>query len=282
VAPILVAAGYALVLCHAWLLEDKGVFYGASFGVAPALTEDSGVPAPWNEVEVTTEDGVAILLLESWRPDAPDAPWVIYFYGYDGALAKGVNIDRYRMLRDVGLNVLAVEYRGYGESEDVRPTEEGVYADARAAWRYLSERRGVSPSRVILYGFSLGSGVAVQLADEIRPAGLVTENAFTSIPDVLHEWRPWFTTRFLRYRFENLDKAEELATPWLIIHGRRDDMVLFSHAQALAASGGGPRLLVRLDCGHSEVLEREREKVVDALARFAADVIGDSLGTAGT
>ena len=161
---LLILAFYGVALVYFRLNENSIAFIGADLDGEERLIISGRVSIPWDTVRVTTDDGVGILLLESRLAEVSEATWVIYFYGRGGRLADEKGFSMYDLFRSVGLNVLAVEYRGYGASEKRQPTEAGVYADARAAWRYLSEIRGVPAGRVVLYGYSLGGAIAIQLA----------------------------------------------------------------------------------------------------------------------
>jgi pimeloyl-ACP methyl ester carboxylesterase len=268
--------GILYVLVHVYILinENKMVFVGADLSKKERLTINDEVSIPWDTVRVTTEDEVGILLLESLQADTPEAPWIIYFYGQAGQLADVGNLARYKIFRSTGLNVLALEYRGYGASEKKEPTEEGVYTDARAAWRHLTEARGVPASQVVIYGDSLGGGVAIQLATEMSPAGLITEGTFISIPVMIRIESPWVITLLIQNRFENLEKARSLSLPWLIFHGRRDSRVPFAHAESLAGTKAGVRRLVPLECGHEDAFEVEADQMERAIKEFVGELFG--------
>lgn len=273
---LLVVSFYGLALALLRLRENSNAFIGADLDAEERLTLSGEVTVPWDTVRVTTDDGVRILLLESRLARAPEAPWVIYFYGRAGRLADEKGFAMYELFRDAGLNVLAVEYRGYGASEKAQPTEEGIYDDARAAWRHLTSTRDVPPSRALIYGYSLGGAVAVQLATDMSPAGLITEGAFSSAVEWVHFHYPWMpsalTGLVLRNRFENLEKARSLSLPWLLFHGRMDSITPFAHAEALAGTKAGERRLVPLECGHDDAMEVERVRMDMALKQFVGDL----------
>ena len=271
---LIIVVVYVLVHVNLLMNENAKIFVGANLSVKERLTTSIEVSIPWDTFRVTTEDGVGILLLESPLANAPEAPWVIYFYGQAGQLGDEGSLARYNLFHNAGLNVLAVEYRGYGASEKRETTEAGVYADARAAWRHLTEIRGVPASRVVLYGFSLGGGVAIQLATEILPAGLITEGAFTSAPAMARIKYPWLATVMMRNRFENLEKARKLSLPWLIFHGRRDSRVSFMHAEALAGTVAGARHLVPLESGHGDGPKVEGDHMERVLTEFVGELFG--------
>jgi fermentation-respiration switch protein FrsA (DUF1100 family) len=224
----------------------------------------------WDSVRIRADDGAPVFLIQSRIDSAPRRPWAIYLHGNAGLLGSRGNIARYRLLRDAGFNVLAVEYRGYGASVAAgRPSEAGVYADARAAWTHLTESLHVAPARVAVYGWSLGSGPATYLAVEKRPGALITEGTFTSLPDVGAMRYPWVPVRLvMRNRFDNLARAGALSMPWLLFHGTTDADVPFAHSQRLAAAAHGARL-IPLAAGHNDGVTAERAKTLAALRDVA-------------
>ncbi len=283
---LLIAVFYGLVIGYFRWNENSIAFVGADLDGEERLVISGRLSVPFDTTRVTTDDGVSILLLESRLVEAPEAPWIIYFYGQGGRVADGMGCAMYDLFRSVDLNVLTLDYRGYGASEKRQPTEAGIYSDARAAGRYLTETRGVPVSRVVLYGYSLGGAVAIQLATEMAPAGLITEGVFTSSQAWGSFHYPWIPMPaevrrlMIRNRFENLEKAKSLSLPWLLFHGRQDEMVPFSHAEALAGTKAGVRRLIPLECGHEDALEVEGERMERALNEFVGELFGLDLDTA--
>ena len=264
------AIGYFALLALLALNEDSIVFVGSNRGYARHPIPAETARMPWDSLRVRAADGVPVFLIESRLDSSGQGPWTIFFHG-NGALAGSPhNIARYRLLREVGFNVLAVEYRGYGMSRHAgEVSEEGVYEDARAAWAYLTERLEVEPSRIVVYGISLGSGVATKLASEVEPAGLITEGAFTSAPDVGSDVYPFFpVSLIMQNRFDNLQRARSLTIPWLIFHSRNDEVIPFSHGETLAEAAANVRF-VELQGSHSGGVIREVELARAELERFA-------------
>ncbi len=280
---LLVTVFYGLALAYLRLTENSAAFIGANLDGEERLTITGQVTVPWDTVRVTTEDGVKVLLLESQLDETLDAPWVIYFYGRAGQLADNKGFAMYHLFRELGLNVLSVDYRGYGASQKTKPTEAGVYADARATWQHVIITRGVPASRVVLYGYSLGGAVATELATQTSPAGLITEGAFSSAPAWVHYHYPWQPEALARLvmqnRFENLEKARSLTIPWLVLHGRHDSITPFSHAEALAETTAGGRYLVPLESGHEDAVEVDKDRMEGALREFLGNLFGSDRAT---
>lgn len=269
-AAALLVLGYGGAVGVMVLREPAFVFPGAALEAEEARRLP-GPALPWDSLRVPSDDGVPVFLLVSEGEAAdPSLPWALFFHGNGGLVGSGGSVGRYRLLHDAGFNVLAVEFRGYGVSGGVAPpTEDGLYADARAAWRYLVEMRGVAPSRIVAYGWSLGSGPATYLAADRSPAALVTEGAPTSLPDVGAESFPWIPVRLLmRNRFPNAERGATVDPPWLVFHGRDDQVIPFRHGEALASIGRGARL-VPLDAGHDDGVLGDRDVALEELRALA-------------
>jgi fermentation-respiration switch protein FrsA (DUF1100 family) len=244
VAVMVLIGAYLCAVGFLLVRETSLVFVGA--GETPwGIWVPKRADVPWDTLRSTADDGALVFLMESRVDDAQDRPWAIYFHGNSGILGTRSNVGRYRLLREAGFNVLAVEYRGYGASAgNGKPSETGLYTDARAAWHHLVRDRKVAPTRIVVYGWSLGSGPAMYLATEMKPAAVITEGAFTSLPDIGASRYPWIPARLLmRNRFDNLARAPSITVPWILFHSTNDDKVPFSHAERLAAAGRDERFI---------------------------------------
>jgi uncharacterized protein len=179
----------------------------------------AGVPE-MRPVDYRTADALA---LTGWyAPPEPDAPVLVYFHGNAGSIAD--RAEKVRPFLDAGFGVLLAGYRGYGGNPG-RPTEAGLLSDARAALDHLSEA-GIAPRRIVLYGESLGSGVAVAMAAERSPGALVLEAPFTSIVDVAAAAYPWLPVRLAMIdRFNSLARIKSVRAPTLVLHGELDRTV---------------------------------------------------------
>lgn len=252
--------------------EDSIVFRGATFeaprGLVPPITDG----LPWDSLRIEADDGSRVFLLESTFADPAKVLWALFFHGNGGLVGSPSSVGRYELLREAGFNVLAVEFRGYGASAAAGPpSEDALYADARAGWRYLTGTLGISPDRVIVYGWSLGSALATHVAAESAPAAVVTEGAPTSLVDVGAARYPWFPVRWImRSQFDNLERSMHVSSPWLILHGRWDVDVPFHHGQALADAARNGRL-VPLNAGHDGVTV-DRDVALGALRELAQQV----------
>jgi fermentation-respiration switch protein FrsA (DUF1100 family) len=188
------------------------------------------------EVALTTRDGLTLL---SWyRPPQPDRPVVLYLHGNGGHI--GYRAERVRRLAAAGCGALMLEYRGYGGNPGA-PSERGFYADADAAMAFL-DGRGIAPQRVVVWGESLGSAVAVYLAARRRLAAVVLEAPFTSVAAVARRHYPFVpTSTLVRDRFDALSRIDRVDSPLLVLHGGRDAIVPIRFGLALLARAPGPK-----------------------------------------
>ncbi|MBY0408120.1 MAG: alpha/beta hydrolase, partial [Rickettsiales bacterium] len=161
----------------------------------------------------------------------PGFPTIVYFHG--NASHMGNRAGKYQAFADKGFGVLAVSYRGYGKSTGA-PTELGLYEDARAALAYVSENLHTPLSQVLIYGESLGSGVAVQMACEHEIGALVLEAAYLSVAQRAAELYPYIPVNWLiKDGFHSIRKIGKVKAPLLLFHGELDETIPFAHGKAL-------------------------------------------------
>jgi pimeloyl-ACP methyl ester carboxylesterase len=208
--------------------------------------------------------------LHAWwlKSDNPDAPAILYLHGARWNLTGSVSrIDRWRQL---GFSVLAVDYRGFGESTDIAPTEANAYEDAEVAWDYLGK---LAPGkRHFIVGHSLGGAIAVELARRHPDAsGLVLEATFTSVRDMIHE-SPWGflpVGLILTQNFDALSKIGEVKMPVLVTHGTRDTVVPFEMGERLFEAVHAPKKFLRIEgAGHHNLSGAGFDQYRQALAEL--------------
>jgi uncharacterized protein len=188
------------------------------------------------EVTITTEDGLSLL---SWYlPSRPGRPVIAYFHGNGGHI--GYRVERLLRFAQEGFGVLMLEYRGYGGNPGT-PTETGFYTDARAALDFLG-REGVAPHRLVLYGESLGSAVAVPVAAQNEVAAVVLEAPLTSVAEVAQCHFPYVPATLLVVdRFDALSRIGQVRAPILVMHGERDRVVPVRYGRALFNAAPEPK-----------------------------------------
>jgi hypothetical protein len=200
----------------------------------PAL--DGLAALEFREAALTTRDGLR--LLAWYRPPCSGRPAIVYFHGNGGHI--GYRRERLARFAAEGYGVLTPEYRGYGGNPG-RPTEAGLCEDGRAALDFLG-RGGIAADRLVLYGESLGAGVAVRLAAERRVAGLVLEAPPSCVAEVAQCHYPFVPARWLvRDRFDALSAIGRVAARVLVTHGERDRVVPVRFGRALLEAASPPK-----------------------------------------
>jgi len=215
-AAFALAAVYGLIVLGTVYLQRRLMYFPDTARVAPASVDLFDV----EERVLETPDGAHVIAW--WGRAEPGQPTLLYFHGNAGSLAT--RSERIRKYMAHGLGVFMMTYRGYGGSTGA-PSEQANVADAKLAYDTLV-RGGVDPADIILYGESLGSGIAVQVAAERRVGGLVLDAPFTSMVDLAVLHYPFIPARsLLRDRYETLSHIGSVAAPLLILHGEGDEII---------------------------------------------------------
>lgn len=269
---VVVAAGAYLGLLLLLRLNEPRLLYfpGPPRPLVPPPPE---LHLPVERTEIRTEDG---LTLVSWiiRTADPAAPWLLICHGNGGNLSDAGRPEHYAGLRALGLNLLAFDYRGYGES-DGAPSEPGLYRDAYAAYRLLQDSLGVPPRRIYLFGHSLGSAVAVELAGRVRAAGLILDGALTSVAERGQELYPFVPVRWIAAsRYSSIDRIGVLGLPKLFLHAVDDEVVPIGHGRRLYQAAPEPKRFVELAGGHGDGFAVDSAKYYGAIGAFVAETRG--------
>ena len=260
-AVTILAAGWGLLPEIASRVAPVLTYYPAGLSGSAAAPAAHGFPRG-EQVRITAADGPT--LHAWWIPARPHGSSgesrgaVLYFHGNAGHLAGRAEIAR--RWADRGLDVLLFDYRGYGLSEG-SPSEEGLYADARAAYRHLRREREVSPEGVLLHGHSLGAAVAVELASERPAAGLIVSAAFASLPSLASRLYGWLPDRafrgWSRNRFDSESRIREVDAPVLAVAGGRDEIVAPAEVRRLYEAAAEPKRWVEVSgARHNDLLDR--------------------------
>ena len=268
---VLVYLGVAIIM---FSIQDKFIFPGS----VTTQGQHDAILAPstsYDLLSLPTPGGgkVAAIFGKALQPngqpisDIHDCPSVLFFYGNGACMAYCTDI--FDHIRRMGANVIIPEYPGYGMSPG-KPSESGCYAAADAGYDYLLSRNDIDPKKIIAMGWSLGGGVAIDLASRRPIAGIITISAFTSMPDVAHQLIPWLpVSLILKYRFDNQRKLAGISSPILIIHGTQDELVPFKMAAKLAAAAKGKATRYDVDgAGHNDVFDMGGQPLLDQIGKF--------------
>lgn len=258
--PILVA--YLLVLLAMMLMENSLIFLPSKYPDGVWQLPASDVEDAW----FTTSDGVK---LHGWfAPHSSPRGVLLFLHGNAGNITH--RDDRLMNLRRFGFSVLVFDYRGYGRSEG-SPSEKGVLIDARAARAWLAQRAGVAEQDIVLWGESLGGGVAVDLAARDGARGLILESTFTSLPDVAAHHYRWLPVRLLmRSRLDSLSLIGQYHGPLLWSHGTADEIIPYTIGQRLFDAANEPKEGISFNGGfhNGPPHPEERKEFQAALERF--------------
>ncbi len=220
-----------------------------------------------DDVHYKTADGLD--LMAWYAPPKAHMPVIVMFHGNAGTIANRVPTAAY--FSKQGYGFLLVEYRGYGGNPG-SPSENGFYSDGRAAMRWLMKKRHIQESDIIIYGQSIGTGIASQMAIEYKNAGaLVLEAPFTDMPDEACATYPWSCPfkSFTLDKYDNLAKAPYFEMPTLIVDGTDDDIIPHSQGEKLAAAVGTPvkKYVLIKGAGHNDL---RRFGLLPIIAKFLA------------
>lgn len=257
-AAALSAPGIGLTVLSERIIRPR-VFYHGDWCADPP----DALGWPYEEARIYTADG---LDLQGWWFPArePDAPTILFMHGTSYTASDmwvtpertGSFID---FLTGIRANFLVWDYRGYG-CNDGRTTEEGTYTDAAAALAWLHKRSDVDPARIFLYGFSLGTGIATELAMREPSAGLILRAPFTSIKGIAIARYPWLRHVFAATpwlpltNYDTLSKIRRLPVPLLVMHGDSDNTVPEYMGREVFDAAPGPKTYVTFPgSGHSDV-----------------------------
>lgn len=260
---IFVALGsYCLLIVVVYFMQARMLYLSGVPGRTLTMTPiDVGMD--YQDVSIKTADGVT---LHGWFIVGRSSRVLLFFHGNAGNISH--RLESIRQFQNLGLSVLIIDYRGYGQSGG-RTTERGIYYDADAAWRYLTENRGISGSDIVIFGRSLGASAASRLATQHQPLALIVESSFTSVPDIAQELYPWLPARWLsRFSHATRDYVRDVQCPVLIIHSRDDEIIPFHHGEAIFASANEPRTLMALRGTHNDAFLRDERAYIEGIQAF--------------
>jgi fermentation-respiration switch protein FrsA (DUF1100 family) len=255
----------AIVVALVWTLQRRMIYFPSSDVRLPAATGAVRI----EPVRFSTADGIE---LDAWfvpvRGAARPAT-VVVFNGNAGN--RSHRVDLAAALHRHGLQVLLVDYRGYGGNPG-EPGERGLAADSRAARAYVASRPDVDAARLVYFGESLGAAVAIDLATEHPPAALVLRSPFTSMVDVARYHYPILPVRLLlRDRYPSLERIARIHSPVLVIAGDRDGIVPDRQSrQVYEAAPGRKSLLIVAGANHNDFELLAGDATIDAVVRFVA------------
>ncbi len=249
-----------LLACFLLYLLQRHIVFSPQKGAAPP-PEDLNIKELW----ITTGDGQT---LHSWWMPCDSAKYtVLFFHGNAGNISRGEK--RMRLFKEMGCSALAIEYRGYGISSGEIKKEEDIYEDARASWDYLTQKLGVPKEKIIIWGWSMGGAVAINLAQHKKCHALVMESTFYSLYDEAgNSYRLLPIKWLMRYHFTSGEKLENIKIPILFIHSKTDETVPYINSVRLFDKFSGTKKFIEITGDHNHGIFDTQEKFLPEAKQF--------------
>jgi len=260
---LFLAGIYVLLTVALYLMQNRMVFLPNMPGRALTATpEDAGFA--YQDVSITTRNGIR---LHGWFIPAKQAKaTVLFLHGNAGNISH--RLDSIAIFRELGLDTLIIDYRGYGQSTG-KPSEQGTYLDALAAWEYLVSKRGIAPDKIVIFGRSLGAAVASWLAARTTPGAVILESCFTSALDMAYRLYPFLPVRLItRLKYPAKENVKQLSSPLLVVHSREDEIIPFDMGQSIFAAAPEPKGMLVLTGDHNGGFLLNRKQYLAALGKF--------------
>ena len=283
--------GVPAVLLVLWLaaiaylkVNERTLVFRAKLAAGPLKEPSAPFQPPHTRVEFPSADGTRLV---GWVIPATSADssgvWVLVCHGNSHNLSQLEEPEFYAYLRALGVNILAFDYRGFGESGG-EPSEAGVYADARAAYDLIRTKYGAKAKEVIVYGHSLGTGVAVELASSVESGALILQAPYTSVPDLGAPRYPWLPVRSLAaYSFASLDRIPKVTAPLLVMHSPADSTIPIAMGEALTkAAGSANKRFLSIAGGHNIAFKLDSATFFAAFREMVVTVRVAASATAST
>lgn len=218
----------------------------------------------FEQVTLRTEDD---LNLSAWYIPAEDAQFTVLFcHGNGGNIMH--RLDSINLFYNLGINCFIFDYRGYGDSEG-KPSEEGTYLDADAAYKWLRKKKGLAPEKIIVFGRSMGGSIAAHLASRREVWSLVIESSFTSYVDIGRKFYPYMPVRlFARFGYRTIDYVRDVDCPVMIIHSRDDQIIDFKFGLQLYEAANEPKEFVEISGSHNDGFLTSGEVYKDAWRKW--------------
>lgn len=240
---VVVVAAYIILGLTLMLMQSSFVFHPER----ELVCKPKDIGLNYEDVFLETNDGFK---LSGWFIPTPNAKKTILFcHGNAGNISH--RIDTLNIFNELGLNCLIFDYRGYGHSRG-KPTEQGTYKDAAAAYTYLTEKKKIPPENIIIFGRSLGGSIAANLASTVNTKSLVLESTFTSYVDMAKKLYPYMPVKlFASFNYNTFEYIQQINCPVLIIHSREDEIVPFEFGLRLYDIASEPKEFVEIFGNHN-------------------------------
>ena len=262
------AQSLIFILISVWVLLSLLLyFFQPSFVYIPfsdisATPKDKGLA--YEDVYLTTTDNLKI---HGWYvPHDDPRATLLFLHGNGGNVSH--RLEKLQIMNQLGVSVFIIDYRGYGMSEG-KPSEQGTYRDADAAWQYLTKEKNIPANKIIIYGESLGSAIASWLATQVTAGALIIESAFTSIEAMGKHYYPYLPVKLLaRIKYPVIEYIQKVQCPVLVIHSPEDDIVPYKYGVELFEAANEPKSFLEITGDHNGGFYESGELYNDGLYQF--------------
>lgn len=220
----------------------------------------------FEDIYFVTQDHIRLngwLIKSAVTPQA--AATILYCHGNAGNI--GDRVEKLQDFRNLGVNVFIFDYRGFGRSQG-RPTEQGMYRDAQAAYDYLISREDIAKNRIVVYGASMGGVAAIDLASQQTVAALIVDSTWTNAVDIAKTIVPFVPAFLLTVQFDNANKIKRIKVPKLFIHSFDDQTVPFRLGQKLFELAPEPKKFIEISGSHSQAYSVSKDVFLAQLEQF--------------
>lgn len=245
-------------------IVNEFAFYPDNVNVIPANNLPNGI----QEITINTDDNVELISL--FLPSTESKKLLIYFHGNAGNIYH--RIPSLLQIHNTGVSVIGVSYRGYGKSEG-DPSEEGIYLDGEAIYQHAVERMGFSKENIILFGRSIGTAVAINIAQNKQLRGIILVTPLTSGSDLAKAIGLGAVASLAEGSFNNITKVENIKSPLLVIHGTSDRIIPYSMGREIFDRANVKKEFVKIDgANHNNLHDDYKQKYWPPILRFINNV----------
>ncbi len=268
---ILAACLYAGITALIYFRQSSLIYYpniaGRHLGATPQQ-----IGLAFEDVELLTGDEVR---LHGWFIPSDNARGtLLFFHGNAGNISH--RLDSIAIFNRMNLDVFIFDYRGYGQSEG-KVSETGTYLDAEAAWSYLVETRGIDADEIVVFGRSLGASIAAWLAHHHRPAALILESSFSSVPSMAQRLYPFLPVKLLsNFSYDTRQYVSRISCPLLVVHSKNDEIIPYAEGRLVFDAAPADKQFLDLRGGHNDGFLVTGEVYRDGLNRFIASSLDRS------
>jgi fermentation-respiration switch protein FrsA (DUF1100 family) len=260
---ILAACLYAGITALVYFRQSSLIYYpniaGRNLDASPQQ-----IGLAFEDVELLTEDKVR---LHGWFIPSDNARGtLLFFHGNAGNISH--RLDSIAIFNRMNLDVFIFDYRGYGQSQG-RVSETGTYLDAEAAWFYLVETRAIDADEIIVFGRSLGASIAAWLASRHRPAALILESSFSSVPSMAQRLYPFLPVKWLAsFSYDTRQYVSRIDCPLLVAHSKDDEIIPYAEGRLVFAAAPADKQFLDMRGGHNDGFIATGQAYSDRLNRF--------------